>query len=90
MNSSLSSSNLSTYQSVDNDHVQIQLQDTTGNWRTYHVTVNNSQMILTEMKNLQSRHQNQRVRAVDMDGRIIDILWEKMLILIPPEYIMTK
>lgn len=57
-----------------NDRVEIQLQDTTGNWRTYHVTINNSQMILTEMKNLQSRYPNQRVRAVDEAGRLVDIL----------------
>jgi hypothetical protein len=56
------------------NQVQIQLQDTSGNWRTYHVTLNNSQMILSEMKQLSSRHPNQRVRAVDMDGRIVDIL----------------
>jgi hypothetical protein len=56
------------------DQVQIQLQDTTGNWRTYHVTQNNSQRILSEMQQLSSRFPDQRVRAVDMDGRIVDIL----------------
>jgi len=56
------------------DQVQIQLQDTTGNWRTYHVTQNNSQRVLSEMQQLSSRFPDQRVRAVDMDGRIVDIL----------------
>ena len=56
------------------DQVQIQLQDTTGNWRTYHVTQNNSQRILSEMQQLSSRFPDQRVRAVDMNGRIVDIL----------------
>jgi hypothetical protein len=56
------------------NQVQIQLQDMTGNWRTYHVTLNNSQMILSEMKQLSSRFPNQRVRAVDMDGKLVDIL----------------
>lgn len=56
------------------NQVQIQLQDTTGNWRTYHVTLNNSQMILSEMRQLASHFPNQRVRAVDMDGKIVDIL----------------
>ena len=56
------------------NQVQIQLQDTTGNWRTFHVTMNNSQMILSEMKQLASRYPNQRVRAVDMDGKLVDIL----------------
>jgi hypothetical protein len=56
------------------NQVQIQLQDTTGNWRTYHITLNNSQMILSEMRQLASHFPNQRVRAVDMDGKIVDIL----------------
>jgi hypothetical protein len=54
--------------------VQIQLQDTTGNWRTYGVTQDNSQQILSEMKQLSSRFPDQRVRAVDMDGKLVDIL----------------
>ena len=56
------------------DQVQIQLQDITGNWRTYHITLNNSQRILSEMKQLSNQFPNQRVRAVDMDGKIVDIL----------------
>jgi len=55
-------------------YIQIQLQDTTGNWRTYGLTQNNSQIILSEMKQLSTRFPTQRVRAVDMDGRLIDIL----------------
>jgi len=56
------------------NQVEIQLQDITGNWRTYQITLNNSQMILSEMKLLSSRFPEQRVRAVDMVGRIVDIL----------------
>ncbi len=56
------------------NQVQIQLQDTTGNWRTFGITQNNSQQILFEMKHLSSNFPNQRVRAVDMDGKIVDIL----------------
>ena len=54
--------------------VQIQLQDIMGNWRTYNITLNNSQMILSEMKQLSSRFPNYRVRAVDMEGKLVDIL----------------
>jgi len=54
--------------------VQIQAQDTTGNWRTYQLTQNISQMILSAMKNLSNQFPSRRVRAVDMDGRLIDIL----------------
>jgi hypothetical protein len=58
-----------------NDNVEIQAQDTTGNWRTYHVTnINNSQVILVEMKSLKSRYPDFRVRAVDGTGRLIDLL----------------
>jgi hypothetical protein len=56
------------------NQVQIQLQDSTGNWRTFHITLNESQRIVSEMKQLSSRYPNQRVRAVDMDGRLVDIL----------------
>ena len=56
------------------DTVHIQAQDPTGNWRTYHSTPNNSQRILSEMKQLQARYPNYRVRAVDQNGRVVDIL----------------
>jgi hypothetical protein len=56
------------------DNVQIQLQDQTGNWRTYQVTLNNSQYIISGMRSLASQFPNQRVRAIDMNGRLLDIL----------------
>jgi len=76
LRSSINSSSRNSMNSnvINNDKVQIQLQDTTGNWRTYHVTVNLSQNILAEMKNLQRRFPNNRIRAVDEDGRLVDIL----------------
>jgi hypothetical protein len=54
--------------------IYIQAQDTTGNWRTYSIVINQSQRILSEMRSLQSRYPNYRVRAVDSDGRVVDIL----------------
>ena len=58
------------------DRVDIQAQDLSGNWRTYHTTslIGNSQRILSEMKSLQERYPNYRIRAVDQNGRIVDIL----------------
>ena len=56
------------------DWIDIQLQDSSGNWRTYHRTVNNSQMILARMKELANQFPNQRVRAVDENGRLVDAL----------------
>lgn len=56
------------------DFIQIQTQDTTGNWRTYSRTQNNPQMILREMTQLKSNFPDQRVRAIDSSGRLVDIL----------------
>jgi hypothetical protein len=54
--------------------IQIQAQDTTGNWRTYLIVMNQSQRILSEMRSLQSRYPDYRIRAIDSDGRVVDIL----------------
>ena len=61
---------------INNDKVQIQLQDTTGNWRTYHVTQAgpNMQRVLSEMQSLKKRYPDYRIRAVDDNGRVVDIL----------------
>ena len=56
------------------DRIEIQAQDTSGMWRTYHVTMNDSQRILAEMQSIKSRYPSYRVRAVDQNGRIVDIL----------------
>lgn len=54
--------------------INIQLQQGTGNWVTYQTTTNNSFFIIQAMKQLSSRYPNSRVRAVDQDGRVVDIL----------------
>jgi hypothetical protein len=54
--------------------VEIQLQDQSGMWRTYLITINNSQMIQIRMKELKDRYPELRVRAVDRNGRLIDML----------------
>lgn len=57
------------------EHVEIQVQDSTGNWRTYSVQMqNNSLMIQMAMKALKDQFPDQRVRAVDQDGRLIDVM----------------
>lgn len=56
------------------DQAQIQVQDDSGNWRTYVITNNNSQMIRSEMRLLKSQFPDKRVRAVDMDGKFLDML----------------
>jgi hypothetical protein len=54
--------------------VEIQLQDQSGMWRTYLITLNNSQMIQIRMKELKDQHPSLRVRAVDRSGRLIDMI----------------
>jgi hypothetical protein len=56
------------------DQVDIQAQDTSGVWRTYHTTVNQSQKILIEMQSLKRTYPNYRVRAVNKSGRLVDML----------------
>jgi hypothetical protein len=54
--------------------INIQVQQTTGNWITHQTTLNNSLFIVSAMKQLASRFPNYRVRAVDQSGRVVDIL----------------
>jgi len=56
------------------DNIQVQVQDDTGNWRTYQITTNNSQMIRSAMRQLKEQFPDNRVRAVDMDGRLVDMM----------------
>jgi hypothetical protein len=56
------------------DQIEIQVQDQTGNWRTYSVTQNNSVLILEAMKTLKCQFPNQRVRAVNENGQLVDLL----------------
>jgi len=56
------------------DQVQIQFQDLTGNWSTVRITQNNSQMIIMAMRDVKQIYPDKRVRAVDMDGRLLDML----------------
>jgi hypothetical protein len=55
------------------DMIEIQVQDTTGNWRTYSVTQNISALIITAMRSLKDQFPDQRVRAVDGSGRLVDL-----------------
>jgi hypothetical protein len=56
------------------DGIQIQMQDPSGNWRTYSLTTNFPTQIRMEMENLKRQFPDARVRAADMNGRLIDIL----------------
>ena len=56
------------------DMISIQLQDISGNWRTYQVTQNNSLLIIQAMLSLKEQFPERRVRAVDGNERLVDIL----------------
>ena len=57
-----------------NDYIDIQAQDSSGLWRTYRSTINTSFMVTSAMRELQENFPERRIRAVDSNGRLIDIL----------------
>jgi hypothetical protein len=56
-----------------NQNAYIQVQDTTGYWRTYTITTNNDALIMSAMKQLKWQFPDQRVRAVDQKGSLLNI-----------------
>ena len=75
LNSINYSTNVSSFPATtDFGMVQIQLQDSTGNWRTYHVTNNIPAMIISGMRQLKGQYPDHRVRAVNENGSLVDIL----------------
>lgn len=57
-----------------NENVQIQVQDLAGNWRTINMTSNQPQQVLQRMQQVKLVNPKFRVRAIDMQGKLIDIL----------------
>jgi hypothetical protein len=55
------------------DLVNIQIQDYSKNWLTVSRVVNNLQRIAFEMRSVQSRYPDRRVRAVDNNGGLVDL-----------------
>jgi len=61
----------------DNDQISnvlIQYQDISGFWYTVGSSFNHPQSILIAMKNVAHMYPDRRVRAIDSDGRVVDIL----------------
>jgi hypothetical protein len=56
------------------DMIDIQSLDSSGLWRTYRRTINNSFMVSSAMRELQENFPERRIRAVDTNGRLVDIL----------------
>lgn len=55
------------------DYAEVQIQDYSGNWITVSNVENNLQRVGFELRSVQSRYPDRRVRAVK-DGRLIDML----------------
>jgi hypothetical protein len=55
-------------------YIQMQMKQGAGCWRTCNRTINNSQYVVQSMRNLKKTYPNKRIRAVDKDGRPVDIM----------------
>jgi len=55
------------------DLIDVQIQDYSKNWITVSRVVNNLQRIAFEMRSVQSRYPDRRVRAVDNNGGLVDL-----------------
>ena len=56
------------------DQVEIQVQDLSGNWRTYSITQNVSALVQSAMKSLKDQFPEKRVRAIDGNRRLVELL----------------
>jgi hypothetical protein len=57
---------------MDNE-VQIEVQ-IAGNWQSASSTLNDPQIYLAEMKSVQKMYPGLRVRTVDREGRLLDMI----------------
>ena len=60
--------------SLVTDDILIQFLDQGHTWRTAAITINQNQRIISEMRSIQSRYPDSRVRAVNKAGQLIDLL----------------
>ena len=61
-------------QSIDDGLADVQILTKSKVWVTISRVVNNLQRIEFEMQSVKSRYPDTRVRAVDNDGRLIDLI----------------
>jgi hypothetical protein len=59
---------------MTSNNAAIEYQDPLGNWIAAVTVPNQPPLILNEMKSVAVLYPGKRVRAVDQDGRLIDIL----------------
>lgn len=59
---------------MNGDYIQIQADYGNGSWRTLNTVINNIQYIAHAMKSVKSMHPAKRVRAIDAQGRLVDMM----------------
>ena len=55
-------------------YIQIQADYGNGSWRTLSTVLNNAQYIAHAMRSISKMHPTKRVRAVDSNDRLLDML----------------
>jgi len=56
------------------NYVDVQIQDHSGNWVTVSNVIFDLQRLGFELRSISSRYPGRRGRAVDKDGRLIDLI----------------
>lgn len=57
------------------DYYSIEIQQPSNNWLSIrHIIPFNQQALVSEMKQVKQNYPNSRVRVVDKDGRLIDMI----------------
>ena len=62
------------YDNPASKYANIEVQDASGTWQLFTKTFNDSRYILPAMKSMKAANPDKRVRAVDDDGRLLDML----------------
>ena len=73
-NYSKPSENTSQLKENNNRIARVQVQDQSGMWRDTATTIQDSQIYLARMQEATQNHPGMRVRTVDDNGRLLDML----------------
>ena len=73
-NYSKPSENTSQWKENNNRIARVQVQDQSGMWRDTATTIQDSQIYLARMQEATQNHPGMRVRTVDDNGRLLDML----------------
>ena len=56
------------------DYVEIQVKQASGNWVTAYIVLNNDPIIENGIRNAQQAYPGYRIRVIDDEGRLVDIV----------------